>query len=66
MEKFWMIWNEGNNAPVVKHETLAKAKKEAERLATNNRGKKFVVLESLEFCEIKNPVIWQTTDDIPL
>jgi hypothetical protein len=65
MEKFWMVWNENNNNPVVKHNTLGQAKGEAEKLATKSPGKKFVVLESLDFCSVINPVKWEETQDIP-
>jgi hypothetical protein len=65
MEKFWMVWNERSNAPAVKHDTLGKAKAEAERLACLNTGKNFVVLESLEVCSVKNPIKWEETNDIP-
>jgi len=65
METFWMVWNENGGRPVIKHRSLYDATKEAERLAVKNIGQKFIVLESLKFCEIKNPVIWNFTDNIP-
>lgn len=65
MEKFWMVLGENGKSPVVRHGSLSEAKKEAERLAINNIGQKFIVLESLDFCETNNPVVWKQTDDIP-
>ena len=66
MEKFWMILGENGKGPVVRHDSLYSASKEAERLAANNPGQKFIVLESLKYCEIKNPIIWnEVTDPVP-
>jgi hypothetical protein len=65
MKIFWIIWNPAANRPTVMHETLDSAKKEAERLAKLNPGQRFVVLKSIEFCEVHNPVKWTKTDDIP-
>jgi hypothetical protein len=58
MEKFWMVWRVGGPGPTVQHTTLYDAEKEAERLALNNPSVKFVILESLKYCEAKTPVTW--------
>lgn len=43
---FYMVWNEGNRAPVCKHETYELAKTEAERLCLANTGN-FYVLQAV-------------------
>lgn len=50
MKQFWMVWNEGNRAPAIKHETEKSAKEEAERLARLDPGGKFHVLTALRYC----------------
>lgn len=58
MEQFWMVWNEGNRAPTVKHDYENMAKAEAERLAEANPGKVFYVLHATDFCQTKR-VVWE-------
>ncbi len=65
MEKFWMVWRTDSSASTVQHETLQSAEKEADRLARANIGARFVVLESIKFCTIDNPVHWYDTDIVP-
>ena len=65
MEKFWMVWRENGNAPVAMHPSLKSAEEEAARLARLNPGKNFVVLESVKFCTIDDPVHWYPTEEIP-
>jgi hypothetical protein len=65
MEKFWMVWRTDSSASTVQHRSLESAKQEAERLARANPGARFVVLESLEFCTIDNPIHWYETTDVP-
>lgn len=57
MEKFWMVWNEGNRSPAFKHWTADSAMIEAERLARQNPGQKFHVLELVDSCRVKD-VFW--------
>ena len=45
MMKFWLVWNERRGLPSHKHLTALEAKLEAERLARNNPGQNFHVLE---------------------
>ncbi len=45
--KFWMIHGIGQNSPRVRHETEHAAFAEANRLARNNPGIEFYVLESM-------------------
>lgn len=55
MDKFWMVWNEGNRAPFVKHTTYESAKNEAKRLAMFNSGK-FFILEATGYAVKPEPV----------
>lgn len=41
---FWCVWREGGGSPTVKHQSFAKAKSEAQRLARHCPGDRFVVL----------------------
>lgn len=45
---FWMVWNKDGGAPSKTHASLAKATKEAKRLARRNPGRKFIVLGAVE------------------
>lgn len=55
--EFWMVWHEGGSPPSFKHETLASAKLEAERLARQCPGKSFCVLQCVGTC-IKSDIQW--------
>ena len=57
---FWMVWNEGNSAPTVKHWSERPAREEAERLARLNPGQVFHVLALVDSC-IKTDVHWCST-----
>lgn len=46
-EGFWMVWNPQRNAPRVKHFNRDSAIDEAKRLARENPGEEFVVLQSI-------------------
>lgn len=47
--KFWIVWNDmTDKPPVIRHFYRDKAIKEAERLAENNPGLKFIVCESVD------------------
>lgn len=65
MTKFWLVWCYGGGAPVVPHQTNARACEEAERLARENPGKEFVVLEAIAQCS-KSDVTWETADDVEM
>ena len=41
---FWIVWCEGGGNPTVKHADYDRAKREAQRLARANPGRRFVVL----------------------
>lgn len=49
-EQFWVVWCENGGAPTVKHPTFADAKREANRLARNVPGNRFVVLAAAYAC----------------
>jgi hypothetical protein len=59
MNEFWMVWNEGNKAPTVKHNTEQMARDEAERLAHLNPGSVFHVLEAVDSCTERH-VTWES------
>ena len=67
MNPFWMIWNEGGNAPRVKHRSEQEARLEAERLARCNSGQVFHVLVVVDSCR-KSDVEWlrKYDSDVPL
>ena len=65
MEKFWMVWKENGSSPARQHTSQKSATEEAGRLARLEPGKRFVVLESMKFCTIDNPIHWYDTDEIP-
>lgn len=44
---FWFVWNPSNRPPSFKHTTASGAMDEAERLARENPGQTFIVLESV-------------------
>lgn len=44
---FWLVWNPERSAPQHMHDTLHSATHEAERLARQNQGETFIVLESV-------------------
>jgi len=48
---FYMVYGEGGRAPAVRHQSRAAAVTEATRLAANNPGQKFYVLQALEVLE---------------
>lgn len=47
-QPFFLIWNPDGKSPTVKHQTFQSARREAERLARNNRGHRFIVMASME------------------
>lgn len=55
--KFWMVYNPGNCKPTVRHPDEETATSEAKRLAANNPGETFVVLESIHECTTEVPAI---------
>ena len=45
MDHFWLVWNEMGHSPTVKHPDPHSAKREAARLASQNPGREFHVLQ---------------------
>jgi hypothetical protein len=43
-DNFFMVYGEGQQAPTMKHENLAAAQREAERLSRNHAGIRFFVM----------------------
>lgn len=56
--KFWFVWNPTAQIPTYRHYSLEHAKQEAKRLAMQNPGTEFIVLESIGTV-VKNEVIWK-------
>lgn len=46
-EKFWMVYGVNKGAPTMRHPSSELAEREAERLARNNPGVTFCVLEAV-------------------
>lgn len=64
MNTFWVIWRDGGGPPTVKHFSRGQAEVEAERLARENPGSRFILLEAKGAC-IKTDVFWQTANGDP-
>jgi len=60
--KFWMVLGSGN--PVFHHESEQSAMKEAERLARQNRGSTFTVLEAVGTVTASD-VMWREAVEDP-
>lgn len=58
-----MVWNVGGGAPQVQHFEAATARREAERLAKQNPGQQFAVLQAVAVCETQKPVNWVDFND---
>lgn len=58
-EQFWMVWNPMGWPPKFRHESEDSALREAKRLARNNPGQQFYVLEAVSGVE-KNDVTVNT------
>ncbi|PPB85715.1 hypothetical protein [Acinetobacter soli] len=67
MDGFFMVWCEQGFDPKFKHESLDSAEREAKRLALNNPGKQFHVLQS--YSTFEQPELVKRTvhdrNDIP-
>lgn len=57
MGTFYVVWNEQNRPPMVKHESPETAEAEAERLSLKHAGQTFHVLKCIGSCR-KNVVDW--------
>lgn len=63
-EKFWLVWCVQSGTPTHKHSTYESACMEAERLARNNPGKRFEVMERMSSV-MKQDVIWEGELSLP-
>ncbi|WP_151721023.1 hypothetical protein [Acinetobacter ursingii] len=57
MQNFYLVWNEQGSSPTFKHQSYESAEIEAERLAKQNKGEKFHILESFCTLEVPDPVV---------
>lgn len=66
MKEFWMVYGEGEGAPHRKHPTDVIARREAERLARLNEGRRFYVLRAVADV-ISSDVAWTnySEDGVP-
>lgn len=62
-DTFWLVWNLSRRAPTVTHESLASARREADRLAESTPGERFYVVKALGFSERMKPVAWTDLND---
>ena len=71
---FWCVWNEGGGSPTVKHSDYATARREAQRLARQHPGNRFVVLaaavafEKRDLDEVRYGHVadqWELDQEIP-
>lgn len=73
MEKYWLVYVDGERAPIYKHPAIDCAKTEAERLARQNPGKAVAVLEAMCVVRVDEPILppckWEDAvvkiDDMP-
>ena len=54
--RFWMVWRFGSSVMAKQHESQGAAQREAERLAAENPGKKFYVLQAQSVSTIASVV----------
>lgn len=62
MKKYWMVHRQDGSNPQRKHESYLDACGEAKRLAQENPGSKFAILEAIEYtiCELPKPIFHKT------
>ena len=46
-ERFWLVWNPNGRSPTFRHHSRQSATTEAERLANQNPGLNFFILEAV-------------------
>jgi hypothetical protein len=49
---FWLVWCPQGGSPTREHETRDSARRESDRLARMNRGRRFIVLRSESECVV--------------
>lgn len=69
VSKFFMVYGNGQRGSTYKHQTIGQACAEAKRLAVQNPGIAFIVLEAVEAFRAESPRVHTLgvteTDDIP-
>ena len=53
---FWVIWNPQGRSPTVRHQYEHEARAEAQRLAKDNPGHSFIVLEARSSYQVRDPM----------
>lgn len=61
--KFWLVWNETTGYTRYRHASRQAAKGEAMRLATQNKGQRFFVLEPAGAAVVRDPCEWVDIED---
>lgn len=62
---FWMVWSPEGRSPTVAHPYRSDADQEARRLAEENPGRHFFVLQSVEGYKAKHPKVKSIGPDFP-
>jgi hypothetical protein len=63
---FYTVWRMGGPSPTVQHRFVGDAEREAERLARQNPGATFTVMESYKSCSVDDPLKWvKHEDEVP-
>lgn len=60
---FWLVWCHNGGSPTFKHQNYWGAQNEAQRLARENPGKQFVVLEATHAFEVTNMLQTEFSQD---
>ena len=63
MNRFFMVWNEGNLGPTIQHSSEKEARTEIERLARKHPGRKFYLLVATDYCRV-NDISWASMEDL--
>ena len=64
MGRFWLVWNPAGRSPSHRHKSIEDAVKEAERLARQEPGQRFIVLEALRMCQVPElPIKWSELEE---
>ncbi len=64
-DAFYLVWREDGGGPRVKHASYHAAAKEAQRLARNSPGDKFVVLQSVRGFQVTDMQVTEYEQEIP-
>lgn len=64
-DPFWMVCGIGQGPPAHQHRTYTDAREEAKRLARENPGIRFVVLQAVEGYKVTSPFEIVEYDQVP-